>query len=205
MPALEAQLNRLSAAHTFAVGISIDSVYSHAAWAAQLGGVSLPLLSDFNPKGAVADSMGVYLASAGITDRATVIIDAAGKVVYAKSVTPGGSRDIEALVAKAEALDAQWSGPALSAPVPPSPGLPAEGVLYVRNNCMFSRWALFARTNLHLEDQLPVRNVSEDESALAALTAAGGKGQAPALQIGDQVMYESKDIASFLTQHCGRL
>ena len=48
--------------------MSIVSVYSNAAWAAALGGVSIPLLSDFHPKGAVASSMGCYLDQAGITD-----------------------------------------------------------------------------------------------------------------------------------------
>ena len=35
-------------------GVSIDSVHSHANWGRELGGVSFPLLSDFEPKGAVA-------------------------------------------------------------------------------------------------------------------------------------------------------
>jgi hypothetical protein len=187
-----------------AVGISVDSRYSHAAWAAALGGISLPLLSDFHPKGAVADSFGLYLADKGITDRATVLVDAAGKVRYVNSVTPSGQRDIEALVARAEALDSIWTGPKLQSPVPESPGLPDGGVLYVRDSCMFSRWALYARANLHLQDQLPVRNVSQDADALAELTTVGGKGQAPALRVGDRVMYESDDIASYLTGRCGR-
>ena len=51
-------------------------MYCHNNWAARdLGGISIPLLSDFHLKGAVASLYGVYLEEAGITDRATVIVD----------------------------------------------------------------------------------------------------------------------------------
>ena len=185
------------------VAASVDSVFSHAAFAAQLGGVSFPLLSDFHPKGAVADSFGMYLGDAGITARATVIIDAAGKVRHAS--VANGSRDMDALLAEVRNIDAAWDGPALSRPAPTAPGLPGSGVLYVRDNCMFSRWAMYARTNLHLEGELEVRNVSEDAAALADLEKVGGKGQVPALHVGDRVMYESADINSFLVERCNPL
>ena len=85
-------VDRFRAADTQVLGISVDSVYSHANWARDLGGVSFPLLSDFEPKGAVAASFGHYLAEPGITDRATVIIDKEGVVRYSVSVTPSGSK-----------------------------------------------------------------------------------------------------------------
>ena len=65
---MEAMLDRFRAAHTQVLGVSVDSVYSHAAWAASLGGVSFPLLADFHPKGALASELGLYLDGAGITD-----------------------------------------------------------------------------------------------------------------------------------------
>ena len=51
-------LPRFRAVHTQVLGVSIDSIYSHASWGSDLGGVSFPLLSDFEPKGAVARSYG---------------------------------------------------------------------------------------------------------------------------------------------------
>lgn len=194
--------DRLRAAHTLPVGISIDTTYCHAAWAEQLGGVSFPLVSDFHPKGEIAEMYGVYLPDKGITDRATVILDANGIVRYAVSVGPGGRRDVEALVAECERIDAEWSGPPLAEPSP-NEGLPADAVLYIKDRCMFSRWALYARTNLHLEARLPVVNVSRDADALAELERRGGKPQAPALALADRVMYESADIAKYLAEHCG--
>lgn len=200
MPALDALRDRLRASHTLACGASVDSTYSHAAWAAALGGIRMPLLADFNPKGAVASSFGMYLAAAGITDRSTVLIDADGVVRHASSVTPAGRRDMNALVELCEALDAGF-GRALPAFEDP-PGLPAGTRLFVRDNCMFSRWALYTRANLGLADTLPVVNVSTDAAAAAELVARGGKGQAPALVHGDTVLYESKDIAAFLVERC---
>lgn len=198
MPALEALVNRLEAAHTLPCGISVDTTYSHAAWAAALGGVSYPLLADFHPKGEVASRFGVYLHDKGICDRATVIVDAGGTVRHASSVTPAGKRDVESLVALCEQLDAAWEGDLPGRAEPP--GLPDDAVLYVRNKCMFSRWTLYARTNLHLEEKLAVRNVSEDEAAARDLDEIGGKRQAPALVAGNQALYESNDILKYLVE-----
>jgi hypothetical protein len=197
VPALEALQDRLRAAHAVACGLSVDSAFCQAAWAEQLGGVSLPLIPDFHPKGEIAESYGLYLRDKGISDRATIIIDAGGTVRYAESVTPAGKREMASLVAFIEQLDSAWTEP-LSVDQPPL-GLEPDTVLYIRDHCMFSRWALYARTNLHLQDVLPVFNVSRDEQACAELERIGGKPQAPALRVGDVVMYESAQIASYLS------
>ncbi len=182
----------------------MDSTFSHGAWAWSLGGVSLPLLADFHPKGELAKSLGLFLDGAGITDRATVVIDAAGVVRHASSVGPGGSRDMAALAALCEDLDASFEGD-LPAPGSPGPGVPAGSALYVKDRCMFSRWALAARSNLHLEESLPVVNVSQDPAAHARLESLGGKAQAPALVTGSEVLYESKDIITALVEGTGGL
>lgn len=93
-------MKEFQAADTQVLGVSVDSIYCHENWAKSLGGVTFPLLADFNPKGAVAQSYGLYLADKGITDRATVIVDKNGVVRYAVSVTPAGQRDPKALLAE---------------------------------------------------------------------------------------------------------
>jgi len=65
------------------LGLSVDSVWSHKAWAEKMG-ISYPLLADFHPRGTVASKFGVYLEERGITGRAIAIIDKAGKVVWFK-------------------------------------------------------------------------------------------------------------------------
>ena len=65
------------------LGLSVDSVWSHKAWAEKMG-ISYPLLADFHPRGTVASKFGVYLEERGITGRAIAIIDKAGKVAWFK-------------------------------------------------------------------------------------------------------------------------
>ncbi|MBX5468285.1 MAG: peroxiredoxin [Thermoleophilaceae bacterium] len=60
-------------------GISVDSVYAHKAFREKLG-VTIPLLADFEPKGAVARSFGVYDEEHGMAKRALVLIGPDGVV-----------------------------------------------------------------------------------------------------------------------------
>jgi peroxiredoxin len=65
------------------LGLSVDSVWSHKAFAEKMG-ITYPLLADFNPRGAVGDKFGVYLPEKGITSRAIAIINKAGKIAWFK-------------------------------------------------------------------------------------------------------------------------
>ena len=174
----------------------MDSRFCHAGWAESLGGISFPLLADFHPKGAVAQSYGLFLADRGITDRATVIIDAVGVVRHASSVTPAGERNIEELAGLCESVDKKYAGDLDDFPTPP--GLMEEATLYVKSNCGFSRWALQARENLHLRDRLPVKNITEDAAARIELEKLTGRLQAPCLVIGGRPVHESTEIVQYL-------
>ena len=66
------------------LGLSVDSAWAHKAFAEKMG-ITYPLLADFNPRGAVADKFGVYLADKGITGRAIAIIDKGGKIAWFKN------------------------------------------------------------------------------------------------------------------------
>ena len=63
------------------IGVSVDSIYSHGAWAA-VRGITFPLLADFHPKGEVARRYGVWRNSDGFSDRALYVIDADGVIRY---------------------------------------------------------------------------------------------------------------------------
>jgi peroxiredoxin len=84
-------------------GISVDSVWTHAAFAKQ-SGLAFPLLADFHPKGGVAEKYGLYHADKGITGRATVIIDKNGKVAYVKEQGLGEPRSNQDILAALAAL-----------------------------------------------------------------------------------------------------
>jgi glutaredoxin-related protein len=197
VPGVEALLPRFRAAHTQVLGVSIDSIHSHANWARDLGGVSFPLLADFQPKGAVAASYGAYLADAGITDRATVLIDSGGTVRHASSVTPNGQRDISELAALCERVDREAGTP--TQPLPEPRGLGSDAVLYVKSACGFSRRVRVAVDNLHARD-LIVRNASEEPAALEALRQASGAETAPCLLVDGGPVSEADVIVRTLAE-----
>ncbi len=82
----------------------MDSKHSHRGWAATFNGIKFPLLADFHPKGAVSKEYGLWLEDGGISDRATVLIDKEGKVLWSESVTPEGARQPGALLEKTKSL-----------------------------------------------------------------------------------------------------
>ncbi|HXM96397.1 MAG TPA: peroxiredoxin [Candidatus Dormibacteraeota bacterium] len=66
------------------LGVSVDSVWSHKAYAEKMG-IPYSLLADFQPRGAVADKYGVFLGEKGISGRAIVIINKQGTVAWVKN------------------------------------------------------------------------------------------------------------------------
>ena len=82
------------------LGLSVDSVWSHKAYAEKMG-IQYPLLADFQPRGAVASKYGVFLEDKGITGRAISIIDRDGNLVWHKNydipVVPGVDEVAKAL------------------------------------------------------------------------------------------------------------
>lgn len=82
------------------VGISCDSVWSHIAFANQLR-TQIPLLADFEPKGQVARSYGVYRDQDGFSERALFVIDGRGEIFWSHvspiEKNPGPDGAIDAL------------------------------------------------------------------------------------------------------------
>jgi peroxiredoxin len=82
------------------IGISVDGPWSHAAFSRDRK-LHFPLLSDFEPKGAVARSYGVYRQADGTSERALFVIDADGMIhwsyVSPVGVNPGADGILSAL------------------------------------------------------------------------------------------------------------
>ncbi|WP_202126681.1 redoxin domain-containing protein [Cupriavidus sp. SW-Y-13] len=74
------------------LGISVDSVWSHVAFADQKK-LHFPLLADFEPKGGVARAYGVYREADGTSERALFVIDGDGAIrwsyVSPLAINPG--------------------------------------------------------------------------------------------------------------------
>lgn len=74
-------LSRFEAVDTKVLAISVDSPYSHKAWAEKLG-LKHTMLSDMHRE--VCKKYGLYLEDKNIAQRATVIVDKKGFVRYVK-------------------------------------------------------------------------------------------------------------------------
>jgi peroxiredoxin len=84
------------------VGISVDGVWCHAAFAKDRH-LHFPLASDFEPKGEIAKSYGAYRAENGVTERALFVIDRNGVIAWSYcspiAINPGAEGILEALEA----------------------------------------------------------------------------------------------------------
>jgi peroxiredoxin len=82
------------------IGISVDGVWCHLAYAKDRK-LRFPLLSDFEPKGAVAKTYGAYRYSEGICERALFVLDENGVVHWSYcspvGVNPGADGILKAL------------------------------------------------------------------------------------------------------------
>ncbi|MBN1548767.1 MAG: redoxin domain-containing protein [Syntrophaceae bacterium] len=83
MISLEKNNKAFAKLNAVAFGISVDSVPSKAAWAKSLKLKKTQLLADFWPHGKVAKSAGLLRAE-GFSERANIILDEKGRVLFAK-------------------------------------------------------------------------------------------------------------------------
>jgi peroxiredoxin len=82
------------------VGISVDGVWCHAAFARDRN-LHFPLLSDFEPKGAVSRLYGAYRQEEGSSERALFVLDGDGVIRWSYcspvGVNPGADGILNAL------------------------------------------------------------------------------------------------------------
>jgi peroxiredoxin len=84
------------------IGISVDNVWCHLAFSKD-NKLRFPLLSDFQPKGNVAEKYGVYRKDDGVAERALFLVDKDGVIRYSYvspiGVNPGADGILKALEA----------------------------------------------------------------------------------------------------------
>ncbi len=99
MKELDLNFDLFVSMNTVPLGFSVDSLPCKTAWAEAIGLESLQILSDFWPHGAVAQSLGLFRDSHGISERANVIVNGEGVVVFVKVYPIRQLPDIEEIVA----------------------------------------------------------------------------------------------------------
>ncbi|HTS18816.1 MAG TPA: redoxin domain-containing protein [Verrucomicrobiae bacterium] len=85
------------------IGISVDGIWCHLAFARDRK-LRFPLLTDFEPKGAVAHAYGVYREHDGFTERALFVIDAEGTIRWSYVSPVGVNPGADGILAALEAL-----------------------------------------------------------------------------------------------------
>ena len=99
MKSLEANLQKFRELNTIALGMSVDTIPSKHAWAKELGIEKTNLLSDFWPHGTVAQSYGIFRKEDGFSERANIIIDEDGSVVFVRVYDIPQLPDINEIIA----------------------------------------------------------------------------------------------------------
>ena len=86
--------------HAEVLGISVDGIWSHLAFAKERR-LNFPLLSDFEPKGSVSRAYGAYDLRTGESTRALFVVDSKGVVRWSllspDGVNPGADGILSAL------------------------------------------------------------------------------------------------------------
>jgi peroxiredoxin len=95
------ELRRFGAA---LLAVSVDSVWSHLAFAGRHG-IEFPLLSDFQPRGAVARAYGVYRPREGTSARAIFVIDGQGVIRWSEAAPDGVDPGVDGLLTALERLE----------------------------------------------------------------------------------------------------
>ena len=88
------------------VGISVDGAWCHAAFAKDRK-LHFPLLADFEPKGGVARTYGVYRQQDGICERALFVIDSESTITWSYVSPLGVNPGADGILTALEALPAK--------------------------------------------------------------------------------------------------
>jgi peroxiredoxin len=100
----EEVLDELEAEGARLYGVSCDSIWAQKAFKETLG-ITIPQLSDFEPKGAASRAFGAYYEKSGTSNRALVIVDPEGVVRWSwegehPGVLPGANLIFDGLAAQ---------------------------------------------------------------------------------------------------------
>ncbi len=103
----QAQRPRVLASNAEIVAITVDSIMNTTAWEREIGPFDFPMCSDFWPHGEVSERYGVLRKSgeaAGASERAVVVVDHNGVVVFRKSYSPDQIAPVEEVLAVLEKI-----------------------------------------------------------------------------------------------------
>lgn len=98
MRALENNYQTFQNLNTVPLGFSVDPAPSKKIWAAAIQLKKLLLLADFWPHGKVAADYGIFREQDGYSERANIIVDENGKVIWVKVYPAAQLPDINEVI-----------------------------------------------------------------------------------------------------------
>jgi peroxiredoxin len=98
MMSLEDNFERFVELNTVPLGISVDTVPSKKAWAESLGIDNVSLVSDFWPHGGYAKDLGIFREGGGTSERANIIVDEKGEIIFFKVYEISKLPDIQEVI-----------------------------------------------------------------------------------------------------------
>jgi peroxiredoxin len=104
----QAVIHEFDAYDAALVGISVDGVWCHRAFA-EASGLTFPLLADFEPKGEVSRLYGAYRQHDGFSERALFVLDADGTVQWSQIVAPEVNPGADGILRALDSLHARTS------------------------------------------------------------------------------------------------
>jgi peroxiredoxin len=84
MKFLEENFEKFEELNTVPIGVSVDSQFAKHGWAKALKVKNLRMIADFWPHGGYAKELGIFLEDKGFSQRANIILDEDGKVIFIK-------------------------------------------------------------------------------------------------------------------------
>jgi peroxiredoxin len=90
------------------IGISTDGIWSHAAFAREIG-IRFPLLADSHPKGAVARAYGVYLERDESSSRALLVVGGRGTIRWSQTFPTPVNPGVDGILCALETMDSAES------------------------------------------------------------------------------------------------
>lgn len=95
MEDLEGHYSLFEEYDTVPLGVNVDSTPSKKAWAKKMDITNLKMLSDFWPHGGLAQKFEIFREEDGFSERANILINEAGKIVWAKKYAIDEVPDLE--------------------------------------------------------------------------------------------------------------
>lgn len=108
MTLYQSVLDRIEERGARLLGISVDGPWCHAAFA-ETRNLTFPQLSDFEPKGGVARSFGVYRPDDGVSERALFVLDSDGVVRWSHVSPIGVNPGVDGILQALDSLDSPGS------------------------------------------------------------------------------------------------